>query len=143
MFQGRDAHRWWRSCEEAYSYEVRVSVEPRDSQAQRRAGLVALPAGASCGPLRKGHGSGMAPSSAVLSQLSCLKLYPQEGNLQQCGEPVWLLCGAMTHAAACEMSVSACHSARGRDRCVPPILKRQHFSAALFVGMKEISHRVQ
>lgn len=49
----------------------------------------------------------------------------------------------MTHAAAHEMSVSACHSARGRDRSVPPILKRQHFSAAPSVRMKEISHRVQ
>jgi len=102
--------------EEAYLYEGCVSILLRDLQAQRRAGLAALPAGGSCGPLRKGQGGGMAASSAVLSQLSCLKWYSQEGSLQQCGEPVRLLCGAVTDAAACDMSVSASHSARGSDR---------------------------
>lgn len=49
------------SSEEAYSYEVHVSEEPRNSQAQQRAGLAAIPAGTSCGPLRKGQGVARLP----------------------------------------------------------------------------------
>lgn len=113
------------SCEEEHSHEVHVRVELWDSQAQQRPGLAQLPAVV---PVfsRAGPGQWHSSTHAVLSQLSCLELYPEEHSSHQC----WVV----TQAAARELSVSACSSARDRDPLCHPARNSSTLQQLLVLG---------
>lgn len=79
---------------------------------------------------RERPGQWHSSSWAVLSQLSCLKLYPEGHSSHQC----WVV----TQAAASELSVSACPSARDRDPLCHPAQNSSTSQQLLVCGWRRL-----